>query len=244
MLNDISILREELLKTFIIHLPHTSFDLPRDDDFLISGSKLQKELVSSADIEINKIFNIPEIEKHVCNFSRVFCDVEKTLKYEVCDIKGRGIFYTKTINGDDLRDFTHGKYWDVITNYYIPYHNEMFSKVSSILEKQGVVRIIDAHSFDGFDFDIDICIGYDDYHTPKYLLEYIVQFFKNKGYNVQLNIPYSGSYVPMPYFHTNDNVQSIMIEINKKLYCNINGIPNSDKVIELNDIIKEMFEFM
>ncbi|MCK9416912.1 N-formylglutamate amidohydrolase [Candidatus Dojkabacteria bacterium] len=243
MLNDISILREELLKTFIIHLPHASFNLPRNDDFLISGSKLQKELLSSADIEIDSIFNIPEIEKHVCDFSRVFCDVEKLLKYEVRDIDGRGIFYTKTINGNDLREFNHSKYWDVITNYYIPYHKHMYDKVLSILEKEGVVRIIDAHSFNGFDSNIDICIGYDDYHTPKYLLEYVVQFFQSNGYVVELNNPYSGTYVPMPYFQNNGNVQSIMIEINKKLYCNTKGIPIKEMVIEFNDIIKEMLEF-
>lgn len=244
MLNDISILREELVKTFIIHLPHTSFKLPNNDDFLISDCKLQKELLSSADIEVDSIFNIPEIEKHICDFSRVFCDVEKLLKYEVHDIEGRGIFYTKTINGDDLRDFNHSKYWDIITNYYIPYHNDMFNKVSLILDREGVARIIDAHSFNGYDSDIDICIGYDDYHTPKYLLNYVIQFFKNKGFVVMLNNPHSGTYVPMPFFHTNSNVQSIMIEINKKLYCTASGIPIKDRVVRLNNIIKEMFELV
>lgn len=243
MLNDISVLREELFKTFIIHLPHASLYVPDNDDFLISDNKLRNEVLQSADAEIDIIFNVPKIQKQVCSFSRVFCDVEKLLKYEPLDIKGRGIYYTKTINGEDLRDFKHNDYWNVITNYYIPYHNEMYNKVSSILNKQGVVRIFDAHSFNGYDSDIDICIGYDDFHTPKYLLHYVKQFFENKGYNVALNNPYSGTYVPMPFYYKNHNVQSIMIEINKKLYCDINGIPNV-RVNEFNQVIKEMFELM
>lgn len=240
MLNDTSLFKDDILNTFIIHLPHTSFNLP-DNNFLISGDDLQRELLLSTDVEVDKIFNIPQIQNHVCHFSRLFCDVEKLLKYEPYDIKGRGILYTKTIDDRDLRDFNQSIYWDIITQYYIPYHNEIYEKVSTILKNNGVVRIIDAHSFNGFDTNIDFSIGTDNFHTPKYLSDFVINFLKNKGFNVVTNKPYSGTYVPMPFFNIDVDVHSVMIEINKKLYCNINGNPINTLVNELNGLMKEMF---
>lgn len=243
MLNNMSIFSEEILKTFIIHIPHTSLVIPNDNNFLLSSYDLTKENILSSDIDVDKIFNIPNIQTHVCGFSRLFCDVEKLLKGEVMDEAGRGIYHTKTINGDALRNYTHNEYWNIISNYYMPYHKTMFNKVMTILNENDVVRIIDAHSFNDDNSGIDVCIGTDDFHTPKYLLDLIKLQFEKLGFNVAINKPYSGTYVPMEFFQSNDKVESIMIEINKKLYVDDYNLPILSKVTELNNIIKNIFNF-
>jgi len=69
------------------------------------------------------------------------------------------------------------------------------------------------------DEDIDICIGTDAIHTPLKLIEITVNHFSEKGVSVKINEPYSGTMVP-EHHKENVLVQSIMIEVNKKLYVN------------------------
>ncbi len=89
--------------------------------------------------------------------------------------------------------------------------------------------IIDCHSFPAIPLPYesnqspdrpDICIGTDDFHTPKALTNQFVDLFKQRGYSVAINRPFSGSVVPGVYYQKNENVQSIMIEINRRLYMN------------------------
>jgi N-formylglutamate amidohydrolase len=48
------------------------------------------------------------------------------------------------------------------------------------------------------------------------------------GYTVELNRPYSGSLVPLEFLDTEPRVQSIMIEVNRRLYLRDGGaIPGS-----------------
>lgn len=43
--------------------------------------------------------------------------------------------------------------------------------------------------------------------------------FEKNGYSTEINIPYSGTIVPLQLYG-NKNISSIMIEINKKTYMN------------------------
>lgn len=243
MLNNLSQFKDEILKTLIFHIPHTSDYIPNLNGYKLTKPYLDFENQLSMDIEADNIFNIDGGVKHICNFSRIFCDVEKLLKNEPMDEVGRGIMYTHTIDGKPMREFTHNEYWNIITKYYIPYHTELTRKVNDILRSEGVVRIIDCHTYNDDGGNVDFCIGIDDYHTPKYLSDYVIQFFENKGFNVGMNRPYTGTYVPMEFYNHNQQVESIMIEINKKMYCDDYGKPMPELVEDVNHIIKQLFSF-
>ena len=94
--------------------------------------------------------------------------------------------------------------------------------------KQGV--IIDGHSFSAVplpyeedDLRPDFCIGTDPFHTPKKLLHTCVTFLRGCGFEVAVNRPFSGTIVPVEHLHSDINVDSIMIEINRHLYVDSNG---------------------
>jgi len=48
----------------------------------------------------------------------------------------------------------------------------------------------------------------------------VVALFREHGFQVELNRPYSGAFVPMPCYRINAAVWSVMIEINRALYMN------------------------
>ena len=95
------------------------------------------------------------------------------------------------------------------------------------MDQFGTCLILDLHSFPStplpFEFSQtfprpDICVGTDDFHTSKALIEFTKNFFENQGLSVKLDDPFSGSIVPRRYYRKTPEVQSIMIEINRALY--------------------------
>ena len=69
----------------------------------------------------------------------------------------------------------------------------------------------------------DICIGTDSYHTPREIEKELECFFRKSGYSVAINSPFAGAIVPLRYYRKDSRVQSIMIEINRRLYINHDG---------------------
>jgi N-formylglutamate amidohydrolase len=64
----------------------------------------------------------------------------------------------------------------------------------------------------------DFNIGTDSFHTSKALIEKASEFFAERGYSLGVDWPYAGSIVPMEHYRSNKNVQSIMLEVNRRLY--------------------------
>jgi N-formylglutamate amidohydrolase len=66
----------------------------------------------------------------------------------------------------------------------------------------------------------DICIGTDKFHTSEDLSKKLQVACKNTGLKSKFNSPFSGSLVPTKLYQKDARVQSIMIEVNRKLYMN------------------------
>jgi N-formylglutamate amidohydrolase len=240
--------QENILNSLIFHIPHSSTHIPLTDGY--DWSLVHKELQLLTDHDTDKIFNVPNTSKIITPFSRIFCDVERLSD----DIEpmfqfGRGFFYTKTDSGLTLRSTDKEFKNHIYQNYYKPHHKLFNDMVNHKLKEEGFCTIIDCHSFSDKPFlsDLkqdnsrpDICIGFDKFHTPNWLLDRLVCIFTLKGYSVKINDPYEGTIVPLEHFNINKNVNSVMIEINRKLYMNDNQpIPN--EVEKLNKIIQEIF---
>ena len=67
-------------------------------------------------------------------------------------------------------------------------------------------------------FSPDFNIGTDVFHTPKEIVDVAYNYFTEKGYSVGIDAPYSGTIVPLKYYKKSRNVNSIMLEVNRKLY--------------------------
>jgi len=233
----------------IFHIPHASIYIPSTLG-IISNKLLNKEIEKLTDWYTDVIFDVENADKLIPDFSRVFCDVERFQIDEPMDIFGRGFFYTHTDCGELFRTDINNHKMYIYLNYYRKHHDKLSELVENKLkENTNRVIIIDCHSFSDVPFNTDldktenrpdICIGTDDFHTPENLKLYIVNKFKELGYTVKINSPYSGTMVPKEYYKENGNVQSIMIEINRKLYMDDNKT-NWDNVFKLRKIMNQIF---
>ena len=247
MNNNISIFNQEIKNSILFHIPHASSKIPYAEnypDWLLAI--YEKDLVT--DIDVEKIFDIPKIKKIKANFSRIFCDVERMLdRVEPLFERGRGFFYTKTDKGELLRNDEFKSF--VLKNYYLKHHAKLEKAVEKKLNENDVVYIIDCHTFNDIPLNTDldktmprpdICLGTNDFHTPQFLTNYIKHSFEKNGYSVAINTPYKDTIVPLKFLKNDKRVNSIMIEINKRLYMTDSG---ENDIKKLNSIIKEIFNF-
>lgn len=97
----------------------------------------------------------------------------------------------------------------MLKSYYSTHHKAFYLAVKKTLDKYGKCLIIDCHSFSSFSQDYElfkdayrpqICLGADDFHTPKALLEIAKNAFESAGFEVAINTPFAGSIVPLEYY--------------------------------------------
>ena len=142
--------------------------------------------------------------------------------------RGMGAVYVRTSDGDLLRmEGNIPERLRLIEEYYHPHHRRLTEAVQATLDHWGSCLIIDAHSFSSVPLPHewaqapdrpDICIGTDDFHTPKPLVAQAVELFENAGYRTQINRPFSGALVPEKFYGRDARVVALMIEVNRKIY--------------------------
>ena len=170
---------------------------------------------------------IPEkkdrIKTIVADYSRFVVDVER-LPDDPLDECGQGIIYTD-FNGFH-RDVNEEERM-VLMGYYYSY----IKKLKSMLSDHSL--LIDCHSFPSDLNEVDICIGYnDDWSRPTdFIIELVAEAFKRLGLKVEFNTPYSNAIAPKTSYTYN----SIMIEINKRVYLN-------ERTLELNNFAPKLKE--
>lgn len=237
---------KEIAESIIIHIPHSGIELNYKD----FGYNALSDLLISTDWHTDKIFYSHNHTTLINPVSRLFCDVERFIENEPMSKFGRGMYYEKDVNGFTLRD--RSKY-EIVKKYYEAYHSNLTKIVESKLEKYNTALIIDCHSFNSMPLPYedksllrpDICIGTDEYHTDKFITEYISTFLTNKKVDFAFNTPYSGSIVPLKYYRTDKRVHSVMIEVNKKLYMNEKTYEFYPYIIQsLNDLFIELISNM
>jgi N-formylglutamate deformylase len=236
---------DDIKEKFILHIPHSSTDIPDLQGF--NEDLIEQETRLLVDHATDKIFQIDGIDSVVFPYNRIFCDVERLPdeKEELFKL-GRGFYYTKTDDGRVLRELNEEHKKTIKEKYYDSHHKVLNDLVESKIDKFQTVYIIDCHSYSDTPFisDLDktinrpdICLGTDSIHTPKWLVDKIKYVFESEGLSVKIDAPYKGTIVPLKHYG-NTQVKSIMIEINRKLYIE-NGEINLDSVNYLNGIVKK-----
>jgi N-formylglutamate amidohydrolase len=218
----------------IYHIPHSSRNIPQDirPSIVLSDADLKKEMDKMTDAFTDELFaySVPDEQKTVFPVSRLTLDPERFLDddKEPMARLGMGVIYTHTSDGRQLR---HPPALEernaLIRRFYHPHHKKFESSVCASIQHFGQCLIIDCHSFPSqplpYESDQnsrrpDICIGSDAFHTSKQIEREAVAAFAAMGFDVDVNRPFSGTIVPMAHYNKEKRVQSIMIEINRKLY--------------------------
>ncbi len=218
----------------ILHIPHDSNYIPSDlrDHFLLSDEELETELLLMTDADTKALFNAHGEHNRLlyAPISRLVLDVERFVDdaREEMSQKGMGVVYTKTAYGRALRrELQEAERKYLIQQYYEPHHKKFEMEVDSILNLYGHCLVLDCHSFPSKPLPYepdqnserpDICIGVDLNHTSDEIKNEFMKAFQAAGYRVSINMPFSGSIVPNKYFNIDGRVQSVMVEVNRKLY--------------------------
>jgi N-formylglutamate amidohydrolase len=208
-------------KKIFLHIPHSSTTFPENSHCSFNDLDNDERLL--IDYYTDELF-IPKqelrcIDSMVFPYCRLYCDVERLIN-DPLEAKGLGISYHRSLGGlpsDNVRSFSN---FCTAFSLYADFHAEVAKKMTCFGDG---TLLIDCHSFSSSPNllnsnppDIDICIGYNDDETcpNKVVIGNIVHHFKSLGYKVGLNTPFSNSKtfnVPIKY-------NSVMIEVNKKLY--------------------------
>lgn len=241
----------------LLHIPHSSYTIPFEYQnlFYLNPLELRREQIKMTDTYTDDLFDIPNTEKLIFPISRLICDVERfrNENEEIMTKQGMWVTYTKTSKLKLLKKVSDEHKQEILQKYYDIHHKMFYEKVTEILSKHTKCLIIDCHSFSSIPLPYelnqnkirpDICIGADNFHTPHELIDKITNLFKAKGYTVEINKPFAGTIVPIDYYGNNSNIQSIMIEVNRRLYMDeiTSAKTKSYKILkqDLNDIIKSL----
>jgi len=231
---------EDIKNSILFHIPHSKTLIPDYTGF--NKELVDHEISLLTDFRTDEIFYVENIDQLIFPYSRVFCDVERLPDdMEPMFKKGRGLYYIKTDMGKDLRnDDNKNKVVEIYNNY----HKRLESIVDKKLSDNGFCTIVDCHSFPNTPFITDdfqtkdrpdICIGTNDFHTPKHLIDSIIHNCKKYNFSYLINYPYSQTIIPLKFLNTNENVHGVMIEINRKL------IWKHSDISYLNQFINDIF---
>jgi len=213
----------------ILHVPHSSTVIPNGCQFLLTESQLTLELDKLTDHHTETLFNCAAAAKIVFPVSRLVVDPERFIQ-DPMESVGMGVVYTRTADGEALRDISDIDRAALIDTYYHPHHTALTRMVDDCLEQHDRCLIIDCHSFPAqpLPYELDrnrpgICIGTDTYHTSAELRDCLSAAFEASGYLVAIDSPFSGTIVPLKHYRNDRRVSSVMIEVNRSLYADPNG---------------------
>jgi N-formylglutamate amidohydrolase len=243
------------MKNLILHIPHSSTNIPFLDGYVADENKIQNEIVKLTDWYTDELFFSSTDTMIIAPFSRIFCDVERfeNDEDEIMSKVGMGAIYERFDNGDLLRIVTTDLRAKIIKDYYWKHHNAFSDKVKEQLNKSNSCLIIDCHSYpstpisrdlDQTSIRPDFNIGIDSYHTTNELIDVSIAYFKQKGYSLGVDWPYSGTIVPMEYYQKNKTVHSIMLEVNRGLYLNEPGNAKSKQFAIIQQLVQDYLKML
>jgi len=237
----------------IFHIPHSSTDIPAEyrSLFLLDSTQLASELLLMTDHFTDELFLASATnDDSFLRFpvSRLLVDPERfpdDAQEEMSKV-GMGAIYRLTHNGESLKD-DQSKREELLTRYFSPHHRNLTARVGESLDLANDALIVDCHSFpkSPLPYELDqtptrpqICIGVDEFHTPSYLIDTLVNFFSKAGLSVSVNAPFTGSIVPLDYYHSEKKVRSIMIEVRRDGYMDESTGEKSDNFSHMQSLIQ------
>lgn len=243
------------MRKLILHIPHASVHLPNMEGFVVSPKVIVQEINKLTDWYTDELFYSERDERVIANFSRIFCDVERFAddKKEVMAKYDMGVLYKKNDDGKVIRKVSKELKAKILKDYYHKHHNNLAQVVKNHLNLHSNALIIDCHSFpseplqrdlDKRENRPDFNIGTDIFHTDSRFIKAAEAYFKQLRYSLGVDYPYSGTIVPLAFYQKNKNVQSIMLEVNRKLYLDEKTFEKSNEYIKTRKVVQGFLDTM
>lgn len=240
-------------KQIILHIPHSSVHIPNKEGYTVDDDIIRQEILKLTDWHTEDLFHSKTDIMVTAPFSRVFCDTERFAddSQELMAKFGMGVCYERSDDGKVIRNMNESLKERIIAQYYQKHHDRFRNAVTRQLEGFGQALILDCHSFPSIplirDLDQnpdrpDFNIGTDPYHTPAMLIEFSKEFFDTRGYSLGIDVPYSGSIVPLEFYNKKSDVISIMLEVNRKLYLKEPSNEKSEGYTKTKKVVQEYID--
>jgi len=145
-------------------------------------------------------------------------------------IRGLGLIKTKSRYGEPMQEkkLTVAEIKERFDVYYQPYHRELKRIVDETYARHGMLWQLSCHCMSAIGAPThadagkpraDFCLGNIGYTTSsKEFVEYLAAEIKKLGYSVTINTPYEGNELNRRHGAPAKGIESIMVEINKKLF--------------------------
>ncbi len=223
----------------ILHIPHSQVAIPASlkREFVVRHKKLSAHLAASTDHFTDELFdsNLPNTQALIFPISRLAVDPERFERdaLEPMAKRGLGVLYERGHDGNVIRGPIPGaRREEILAAWYRPHHDWLTQSVDDALSRAPRALVVDCHTFPGVPFAMDpdqkvprpdVCIGTAGTHTPAWLVRAATKWCKSQGWSVRVDAPYSGSMVPLKHNGKDRRVLSIMIEINRARYMELQG---------------------
>lgn len=226
----------------LVHLPHDATAIPPDAqvDFLLSAEELRLECLRLTDRHTSALYADGLAPAYFirAEVSRLVVDVERFADdaQEPCARVGMGATYLRTADGRPLRALTPERRAELLNLYYWPHHRALDAAAAIRLARFGRCLVLDAHSFPtgplptqvAFGRSPEIGVGTQPGHTPPALRDVVLGFFRARGYDVGVDVPFRGAMVPNACFGRDPRLWSVMIEVRRDLYMDeATGAPHA-----------------
>lgn len=235
-------------RRIIVHVPHAGDELSPElaESAIVPLEELKRQHNALKDSYVAGI--IPDFTDDVIAFplSRIFCDVERFTEGEPMEKYGMGFCYSHGFDGTEIKRVTPALL-DKTMEYYAAHH----SRFSEICRSTGKMLVIDLHSYsreivpsEYIPADRvlpDICIGFDNGYFPSEYVDFAITCFEDRGFTVDVNYPYCGSFVPSEVMRDPGSFDclSVMVEINRDVF---RRAENENYIADVNDRITAAIE--
>ncbi len=241
----------------VLHIPHASTVIPDDirQSFGVDDAQLGQELLRMTDHFTDELFLVPPAVATpvVYLVSRLVCDPERFPEdaEEPMAARGMGVIYTQRHDLGPLRERpTPSEREALLDRYYRPHHRALEDVTAASLAAHGRCLVIDCHSFPGtplpYETDParpDICIGTDQFHTPRVLRDAALSAFRAAGLEVAVDRPFAGAMAPASYYEKDRRVSAVMIEVNRSLYMDEETGERGLRFIDIKAMLERVISF-
>lgn len=134
------------MKNILIHIPHSSLEIP---EVFFSKTLVSKEEISQFDLDMCDLYVdklVDEMQYNILkfNYSRLFCDVERFVNddLEIMAKKGMGVVYTKDYNDKVFIKYDDEYKKNILNDYYYKHHEKLNNMCEYLLNKYNKCLII------------------------------------------------------------------------------------------------------
>lgn len=226
----------------LIHAPHGGKQIPdiAYGSLIIDEAEIRAELLAMTDSHTGQM--ALDISAHALAYgnnkkvsaifrnlnSRLVVDPERFPdEREEMNSVGMGAVYTHGSRRQPIRVDHPAIAQRLIKLYFTPYANSLEYHVDGLLKCFNRATIVDLHSYasKALPYELhsngkrpQICLGFDDFHVVSGQVKALTEIFEQDGYEVSLNTPFSGTYVPLKHYGSDTRVNSVMFEIRRDMY--------------------------